>query len=336
MSTFADSSNIAASKPDPAKHVNYVQGMILGVDDFTQEFAYLSGRDQWIARDLLGYGTVCGLKVDVKEEVRDGVQGPWVHVAPGTAVNPQGQMIRVRTEQCANLDKWLLKNKTVGSPPESRVNVYVVLCYRVCPTDNVPIPGEPCRSEGDLMAPSRWQDDFILELRLEPPAQTEEDAIRDFVKWVRDHIEITEEPGDFNEDKETDRFAKIIRNAMVPETSPPSSPPDYMFDASPPIALRINSAYACIYLRAAFRIWVTELRPKWRAKVVDQGKNCTEAPEPQKSEPAECVLLAELNVHLTAEGSIGGPVEVNEEKRPVLLSMRVLQELVLCGGGMRE
>ena len=58
--TFAP---VATKPSDPTKHVNYVKGMVLGVDDFTQEFEYLSGRDQWLARDLIGYGTVAGLKV---------------------------------------------------------------------------------------------------------------------------------------------------------------------------------------------------------------------------------------------------------------------------------
>ena len=35
-----------AIAPDPSKHVNYTFGMLLGVDDFKQEFAYLIGRDQ--------------------------------------------------------------------------------------------------------------------------------------------------------------------------------------------------------------------------------------------------------------------------------------------------
>ena len=30
---------------DPSQHVNFAKGMVLGVDDFSQEFAYLAGRD---------------------------------------------------------------------------------------------------------------------------------------------------------------------------------------------------------------------------------------------------------------------------------------------------
>ena len=51
---------------DPTRHVNFAKGMVLGVDDFRQEFAYLAGRDQWLARDAVGYGTLSGLRVFVE------------------------------------------------------------------------------------------------------------------------------------------------------------------------------------------------------------------------------------------------------------------------------
>jgi len=56
--------------PSPAKHVNYTLGMILGVDDFVQEFAYLSSRDQSLARDVVGYGTVSGLRIALESDAR--------------------------------------------------------------------------------------------------------------------------------------------------------------------------------------------------------------------------------------------------------------------------
>ena len=173
------------AEPDPTKHVKYTLGMVLGVDDFTQEFAYLSGRDQWLARDLLGYGTASGLRVGVELEAG----APQVLVAPGTAVSPRGQLIRVAPAQCADLNLWLTARREelrqrLGSAPADRalLRLYVVVCYRDCATDMVPIPGEPCRSQEETVAPSRLADDFKLELRFEPPAQTEEDALRDFVE----------------------------------------------------------------------------------------------------------------------------------------------------------
>src|SRR5262245_44311449 len=100
MSCFSNSTGASAAEPDPTKHVNYALGMVLGVDDFNQEFAYLSGRDQWMARDLIGYGTLRGLRVTTEIDAK----GPRVVVDPGVAVSPRGQMICVPAAQCAYLD----------------------------------------------------------------------------------------------------------------------------------------------------------------------------------------------------------------------------------------
>lgn len=328
MSSFATTTTAPVSTPpDPSKHVNYSLGMVLGVDDFTQEFAYLSGRDQWLARDVIGYGTVCGLKVHVES---DATQGPRVSVSAGVALSPAGQLLRVTREQCASLNDWIAAHKTellarLSSPPTSAINLYVVLCYRACPTDNVPIPGEPCRSEDEAMAPSRWADDFKLELRFDPPEQREEDALRDFIAWLR-QVEITS-----GSTTSLENFIAAIKDATLllasPPSSPPASPPDFMH-GSPPLALDIPAERACEYLRAAFRIWATELRPLW----MGTGQSCGTAPN------EECLLLAELNVPLvqvalTGEWRVddGNDVVPSEERRPYLIHLRMLQELLLCG-----
>src|ERR1041385_7960665 len=132
MSCFSSTTNTTTTgAPDPTKHVNYNIGMVLGVDDFTQEFAYLSGRDQWMARDLIGYGTVRGLSVtsDIDPE-----KGPRVMVEPGVAVSPGGQMICVPAAQCAYLRDWVADHasevsEAAGSPLATSIRLYVVLCY---------------------------------------------------------------------------------------------------------------------------------------------------------------------------------------------------------------
>ena len=55
----------ASASADPTKRVNYTYGMVLGVDDFVQEQTYHNARGEWLARDLVGYGTVNGLAVSV-------------------------------------------------------------------------------------------------------------------------------------------------------------------------------------------------------------------------------------------------------------------------------
>ena len=347
MSCFSSATNITSTAaPDPAKHVNYNLGMVLGVDDFTQEFAYLSGRDQWMMRDLIGYGTARGLKVITEG---DSVKGPRVVVEPGVAVSPGGQMICVPTAQCAYLKNWAADHEAeisaaVGSPMASSVTVYVVLCYRDCTVDNVPIAGEPCRSEDQLMAPSRIKDDFCLELRLRAPHQglasppdsydsqfsfqREDSAVRDFVQWIK-RVPIIP----FGTSTPLDQFLQAIRDAAMGWLgSPPLSSPlsDFLF-GSPPSSLQIASADLCKYLAAAFRLWVTELRPKWIARW--HGCAATHFGSDKQGDE-DCVLLAELDVPVLP-ASPGwtipdGDIPVIEEQRPYLIHLRMLQEWLLC------
>ncbi|HEV2861678.1 MAG TPA: hypothetical protein VGX48_11770 [Pyrinomonadaceae bacterium] len=329
MSSF--SARVAGSsvtRPDPAKHVNYSLGMVLGVDDFTQEFAYLSGRDQWLGRDLVGYGTVSGLAVSVAYDADARAE---VVITPGAALSPRGQLIRVTPTQCADLGDWLSQERNRARldllpSGATALPVYVVLSYRECATDEVPIPGEPCRSEEDSMEASRLADNFRLELSFDPPDQREDDALRDFVRWLSQWVVAGDEStGTFADIKQ---FERAVRGAAeIP--SPPTSPPDFMY-GSPPAALRVRASDACEFLRAALRIWVTELRPLWG------GAGQTAGLPPNE----EGVLLAELTVPVrrTAAGDrweLEHPglakAAVNEGRRPFVLHLRMLQEWVECG-----
>jgi hypothetical protein len=318
MSCFASEETLQAKAADPTKHVNYVQGMVLGVDDFDQEFTYLSERGQWLARDLIGYGTLSGLAVAIE----DSDKGKRVAVSPGVAVSPRGQLIRVAPKQCAVLNEWLKGAVKKDIPAgTTTLPVYVVLCYRDCPTDEVPILGEPCRSEEESMAPSRIVDDFRLELRFDPPPQREEDAVRDFVAWLR-QIEIVDFAADPQDLK---NFLDAIRAAA--QELP--SPIDFLY-GSPPSTL-IPRSEVCEWLRAAFGLWVTELRPLWQSAAPACG--CTSGSDHRE----ECLLLAEVNVPVLPPGDDWSvdparEIVINSDRRPFLLHLRMLQEWLLCSG----
>jgi len=323
-----------ALAPDPSKHVNYTFGMLLGVDDFKQEFAYLAGRDQWMARDLIGYGTISGLKVSVDVAAK----GARVSVSCGDALSPRGQMIRVCPSQCAFVDDWLTANQAAVqaalgiSPPASMIKLWLVLCYRDCPVDPVPIAGEPCRSSDDLMAPSRLVDDVRLELRLTPPAQQEEDAIRDFVKWL-DQIQITNDPGFF---PSLQQFENALRAALLPVASP-LDPATFFHFGSPLNQFHVHPAQIGDYLKSAFRIWVTEIRPTFHKDWPPQSCLCGGDPSPT-TPPEDCLMLAEVDVPLVNIGPGQNwrvddkhPVTLDESNRPILLHARLLQEWMQSG-----
>ena len=326
-------------------HVNYAKGMVLGVDDLTQEFTYLSGRDQWMAAELIGYGTTSGLAVVVEDAGTDGAR---IRVAPGAAVVPSGKLVCVPSEQCALINKWLAKpdsTQTINqltsvSPPSGSTSIilYLTLCYADCLTALVPIPGEPCRSEDELMAPSRVADDYKLELRTEAPRQTEEDAVRDFVAWLK-QIPIAD--GSPPQPCDEKAWIEALRAAAQPwfdamNASPPMSPPvsfatlhDYLFGS--PGGLSIPRECQCDFLRVAFRFWVTELRPLWMTRICGSTSKAGD----------DCVLLARLEVPIVWVG--GSPtgawqvdgsaaqIVVDQSRRPYLAHMRLLQEWLLCG-----
>ena len=345
---------LAASAPDPFQHVNYTKGMVLGVDDFTQEFTYLSGRDQWASRELIGYGTTAGLAVHLE----DTANGPQIIVKRGAAAVPSGKLVCMRADQCGVINDWLAKAEnaakinrllTGGSPPTSppgspptgvvEVSLYLTLCWSDCQTSPVPIPGDPCRAEDSLMANSRIADDYRLELRTEPPAQTEIDAIRDFVAWLKLVPVVDGSPPPAADER---AWVAALRAAAKPwfdaaAASPPLSPPasfatlgDYLF-ASPPAGLSVGRGHLCDFLRVAFRFWATELRAFWTTRLCGAPAAADE----------DCLLLARLGVPIVWVGGTPNGVwqvsataaglTIDESQRPYLAPMSLLQDWLLCG-----
>jgi len=331
MSTFAAAAALPSVTPlDPTKHVNFTRGMVLGVDDFDQEFAYLSGRQRWIVRDLIGYGVVSGLRLFVDPPpAGEEDKGSRIGVSAGVAVLPSGQLVCVSPTQCAFLAEWVRANRDEleidGSPP-AEVRAAVVLCYAECKTDDVPIPGEPCRSEENLMAPSRIKDDFSLELRIEPPSQLEEEAVRQFAAWLA-RVPLSDDGTDLED------FVAELRAAGSEEAGSPPSTAEFL-DESPPPGLTIPRDRAPEYLEAAFDLWATELRARWRRPV----PGCECAPGPDCPPEQDCLLLGEVIVPATLD-SISGEVivgdadeiELDLTRRPTVLHLRLLQELLLAG-----
>ena len=241
---------------DPGKHVNYVPGMILGVDDFTQEFAYLSGRDRALARETLGYGTLRGLAVAWRVDA-GGIVRPVVEVEPGVAQTPCGRMACVSRQQCADVNLWLknhdaeVSGRFAAGAVTGQLTLHVVLSFQDCLTDDTPIPGEPCRSADELMQPSRVTDSFLLDFAMEPPAgwpssaplQGEEDALRGFFAWLRT-IPVDPMPGASS--------VADFENAVC----------GWATGAALPKGISIPVAEFAAYFVRALRLWVTTLRPR--------------------------------------------------------------------------
>jgi hypothetical protein len=313
------------SAADPGRHVNFTSGMVLGVDDYRQEFAYHSARDKWIVRDFLGYGTLSGLAVSVED---NGGAGPRIRVTPGAAAAPSGQLICVGREQCGALNAWLareeiqeeLRKRSEAKPSDQdhlALNVSLTLCYVDCAVAEVPIPGEPCRSDENLMAPSRIADDYSLNFAWDPPPQAEVDAFPalDALWPVIDFTLGSNTAAD---------FATALRRAEVqlqfalgvfPADGTPL-PGDFdPISVSPVAAQRFHTALKTL--------WVTKLRPMVAAQ------RCGTDSLPAN----DCVLLAQLWFPVVNDSNKwvidGGAKDVtlDESARPVLLSTAAHQTL---------
>ncbi len=309
------------AKLDPGKRVNYTLGMVLGEDDLRQEQAYFLEKHRLHHRTLHGYGTLCGLRVTAEGKGR-------IRVSRGLAVTPQGREVRVCADQCGDLDVWLNRNTKevaaqAGAPP-GPLSVFVILCPRECETDTVPIAGGPCRTDEESMAASRITESFEVRLSFTPPAQIEEDMVRQFGDILRG-LEVSATPGAVLSPA---AMADLVRSLIPVSASPPSSPPPAsLAPGSPPMAPSwpVHPDDLAEVLRAAFRTWTTEVRPA----LLSERDHCS-CGQPDEA----CILLArlEVNVSQTAgQWAVAGYPTIDETDRPVLLSTRVLQEALLCG-----
>jgi hypothetical protein len=142
----------------------------------------------------------------------------------------------------------------------------------------------------------------------------EENAVRDFADWLaRVPVDTSSPP--LSEQAFLDQLRAAAHDWLEPSSPHPA---DYMF-GSPPAALGSTDAL----LRAALRLWVTELRPLWRARY-----GCGPTPAIPGG-PDDAVLLAALDLRVhSADQSADADVVIVEDARPLLLSLRMVQELI--------
>ena len=305
---------------DPSQHVNFTFGMVLGVDDFRQEHAYLAGRDERALRETIGHGVITGLAVTLQTGEAGAVE---VRVAPGLALTPDGRLVAVRTAQCARLDEWLLGPGRPAVDRSGPASVHVVLRPADVTGTPVPIPGEPCRDESALQADARIADSFTLDLAWQAPAQTEEAALRTFCAWLR-RIEVRDDPVEppslatFQDRVETQVTAAIAAAAAAFGQPPRSATPT---PPAPDADLVIPRAHYAEYLQAAFDVWIRRLR---------SGAMAHFGPVPEAETAAERgLLLAALDITL-AGGALVTPEDparsVRWLGRAQLVHLRLLQE----------
>lgn len=292
---------------DPNKRVNYVHGLVLGVDEFKQQEFYLLEKDRLHNRTLHGYGTVCGLNVS-QSEVSTGRE---IRITPGLAINACGQTIQVPHTQCAIMEEWLASHseeiiESLGSPASGPLDLYLMLCYRECKTDLVPIPSGPCQSMEDTTAASRIADDFSLSFQLsEPPEyhlQSPVTALKDLLLSI---------PIEADGAMTLEALQERVRLLNPDYEGASSSPPDA--DAIAPENLEA-------FFKEALLVWVTEVKPCLMSCAESLPGDATK----------NCVFLGQLTMDVSiSEGivQLESEVTIDESKRQFILATQDLQNL---------
>jgi hypothetical protein len=258
-----------------------------------------------------------------------------IRVEPGLAVAPSGDEICVPKTMCAKMDDWLKNNADTltavfGAGPFT-FTVCVVLCYKECPTDIVPVPGEPCRDDSEAMQPSRIADSFDLKLCFHDDVNSlPADACTCPVHSARaggihelglllNRIVVTSSisTGTYATQSDVENEVRKLETldpfiASLPDESP----------------IQIQPADARAILGAVVRVWTTEVLPVLLQR---DGQACC------GKSGDKCVLLAQATINVSAINTVlGGTsgITIDDSERPIALSTAVMQEWLLSTGPM--
>ncbi len=284
----------ASGKLNPNKRVKYSTGLVLGVDEFEQEQFFFLEQGRLHQRGLHGSGVVCGLDVTWDDSDKQ------INVSPGMAVDLHGRVIQVEQAQCGDPSDWF------GRGVRGDKQVYVLLCYRECESDDVPVPGAPCRSEDENVAPSRITSRFELRFSDKAPNSQFETAVRDFGDvMARFQVSKTKAMG-----VSVERLSEALRLRysqwpLNQATSLSGADGDGIIWLSPDEFENV--------MRALLALWVHEFKPA----LALSGAQC----RVDNSEDG-CVALA-----VVRQSERG--VQVDYEQTPILLSSRMNQEYLL-------
>jgi hypothetical protein len=300
---------------DPWKRVSYAHGSVLGINDFLQAELRFLAAERRQNRALHGYGTVCGLEVGVA----DTASGPEVRVGAGLAIDPGGRWIWMPEARCALINEWLRRNSEAldwssrDSSPVA-IEVSLVLRYREFESDPVPVPMGPCSSRGESMRASRVAESFVLDLSLDQPDQAELRTVQSFARLLGKLRVVPSGTATIGvSDLEAEVRALVSTGALSAT-------------ASPPEVWEIPEDEVRRYLGAAFRIWVTEVRPALLPRTCAEG-------DPSSGG----IQLAHLTFPLmpgeatTVVAGDAAVVALDESERPYVLHTQLLQELMLNG-----
>lgn len=292
---------------DPGMRVRYVDGLVLGADEFTQEQLYFIERDRTHQRWLHGFGTMSGLRVWLGADLEK------VHVSSGIAVDKKGQTITVPEEQCAPLQEWIEAHPEAG--PGEQFSLFIYLSHSEYETAFVPLPADPCKPEDDIAAPSRIADSFNLRFEYSRLSDKEDIPLYK-LKALLNRVAVVEGEDPF---APVEGLEAWVRKLIDPESEYNAlAEDDDAIKAESEAEIKVVSEDAKRIVQTATRIWTTEFHPA----VKQLGANARTAAHHDPS-----ILLAEIQIQTSSSNVAESTKLLLQDERPILLGDQIYHEL---------
>ncbi len=148
---------------------HFFTGKMMGVGEFTTESLYHAEKMRHHNLRLHGWGVVCGLKVSQHPSVD--CRNRYLVVDPGSALDCCGREILVTQQEYVDIGGH--PGVLQAAADEFLHTLEIAVCFKDCPTEDVPVLYDECGCDDTQCAPNRILESFEFEVRLDPPLSPE-------------------------------------------------------------------------------------------------------------------------------------------------------------------
>jgi DNA-binding beta-propeller fold protein YncE len=145
---------------------HYFTGKLMVERDFTDEQHYFRERLRLHNQRLHGSGVVCGLAV--KQHPSPACQDRYVLLEPGSAIDCCGNDILVVAEDTVDLQSFPAVKALYDHPDGKDHVLQLAICYRECPTEEIPVLYDDCACDDSQCAPNRILESYTLDVVVDP------------------------------------------------------------------------------------------------------------------------------------------------------------------------
>ena len=150
---------------EPFVRNHFFTGKLMGAADFIAESDFHGEKMRHHNVRLHGWGVVCGLKV--REHMTASCRTRYVVVEAGSALDCCGHEILVPEPEIVDIARHpsVLEKADDGALH----TVQIGLCYRECPTEDVPVLYDDCGCDDTQCAPNRILESYAFDVLVDPP-----------------------------------------------------------------------------------------------------------------------------------------------------------------------